>query len=747
MCSVKLPEKTFKFVRLGGFFMRKSIALIRLLMLFFLLFNLDSFLGNAETQSGPLSSYETLSVPESLGKAQERFTGTNGRIVIQVQDVHAHVVAQQNIAAILERLRTVFGVKTVALEGAWDSTSLPQSHAIPTSREKQLLAGTLLEADLISGPIYAAIMSPDPITLAGIEEETLYEKNRAFFLDHFEKAPAIDIKIRTYSEQLQTSQKALWNPELLAFGNAFGKFEETSDYGKFFPVLMETATVHAVDLTDLDQILLTQDILAFEKSLSKERLTKEASQLMRQFKDTPWTLEELIRGNKIPPEKLGFYPEIQKSMQLFKLKDRISLTDLMAQTETLISRILKTLIKTPEEGSLWDKNERLLLAKRILLLKATPGDLKVYDEEKAALEAELQRAGLAAELDLSLKFYELVKKRDEVFYEKIVNDSLFQGPIAIVTGGFHTNGLSQKLRESGISYITISPELGGTPMNEKLYNERMRSSQPTQYPGLPPLANPGIAKGKTETLSELRNTIAWVDEQFVEAYEVLLLTEDVRKAVATFLGETVPISSAQKISYAHGAGKIFSLGEKEALKPTIPALHEEEFMASPRSEQLAAVQSWLEKVPALGQKAMLVSSVDALKKMLSNKQVPHLIEQIVKNGDILVLFQDVPLAEIPEVLMGQHEIERLDAPDFETLLQKNPRFQRFSKKYPFAIMKEGYESGTYVVLPEDPVSLVLYRIVTLSPSLYQAAKNPVFLALLKDLVQEILSQELPGKAA
>src|SRR5664279_5062247 len=82
-----------------------------------------------------------LSVPEGIGKVQERFTGRSSKTIIQIQDVHAHATAQQNIAAILERLREAFGVETVALEGAWTSASLPKCHALPTSREKQLLAG------------------------------------------------------------------------------------------------------------------------------------------------------------------------------------------------------------------------------------------------------------------------------------------------------------------------------------------------------------------------------------------------------------------------------------------------------------------------------------------------------------------------------------------------------------------------------------------------------------------------------
>ena len=144
---------------------------------------------------------------------------------------------------------------------------------------------------------------------------------------------------------------------------------------------------------------------------------------------------------------------------------------------------------------------------------------------------------------------------------------------------------------------------------------------------------------------------------------------------------------------------------------------------------------------------MLVSSVRVLTNMLPQENVEKLLRKAVEGGDILALAQDIPATEMPEILLSTRGIERFEVPDIAALLEKTPRFQRFAKKHPFVIMKENYQGGVYVVLPEKPLSLVLFRIITLNPNLYQASKDPAFLALLQDLVAEILSQELPGKAA
>jgi len=674
-----------------------------------------------ETSSDTSLALSSLAFPEEIGKVQERFTGSGTRTILQIQDVHAHVVAQQNIASILERLRTVFGIKKTALEGAWASTSLPKSHAIPTSREKQLLAATLLDDDRISGPVYAAIMSPSPITLLGMEDAALYEKNRALFLAHLEKASEIVQKLQSYEASLRALQGATWGPELLAFGNSFGEYRETSDLGKFFPVLLGAAKAQGVDSSTLTQIILLQDIMALEKLFQRERLEQEVQHLMREYKNTPWTPEELIRGGKIPPERLGSYPELKNLARLYQLRDLISLRDLTTQIETLTNRVLEKLVRSPSESALWEKTERFYIARRILLLEASPADIEACENEKPLLELELADAGLSAAFSLSLDFYQVVKKRDAIFFEKITNDPSLAGDLAIVTGGFHTDGLSQRFRDAGISYITITPDLGGTSMNEKLYQDRM-------------------AEGAT--LSELRNAIVWIDEKFSESYEALLRTRDVREAKKVFLGDAAATNSSPSAVRQKN-----SPGSATGAPAAVPAFQLSTFMAQPRLEQLKTVRGWLEQASERRGKAMLVSAVGILSKILSEGNALKLLEEAIGSGDIIALAQDIPVAETPEALSSVRGIQRFDATDTAMLIEKTPRFQRLAQKRPFAIMENGRTAGTYVVLPEKPVSLVLFRIITLSPGLYQAAKDPAFLVLLEDLVAEILSQELSGKAA
>lgn len=707
-------------------------------------------INSAESDTNALLPLSSLAIPQSLGKIQERFEGQGNRTIVQIQDVHAHVPAQENIAAIVEHLRAVCDIKTVALEGAWTSTSLPKSRAVSTSREKQLLARSLLEEDLISGPLYAALLSPSPIELNGVEDASLYEENRKLYLEHAAAKSSLVPKIETYRERLHNEARGLWSAELFAFGSAYGKSFRASDFKDFFEVLFKTADARQIPSGDLEQVVLLRQILRLEKTLSREKLETEIKHLMREYKNTSWNFEELLRSGSIGSEKYGIFPEIKKFRELTSLRDKLVLQDLMTQIDVLTARALEQLIRNPAENALWGKIGRFYLAEKILLLQAVPSDLQRAESDKTALEALLREAGLTEAFALSSSFYELVKKRDVIFFDKLMSDPVLTGSVAIVTGGFHTAGLSQKLRETGISYIVIAPELNGEAMNEELYEKRMKAGgtrkMDDEKQKTKNLSSSAIPHPTSSTLSELQNATARLDEQFEDAYRVLLQTKNVMKAVAAFLGNSPSVSAQEKVSHLRATGKILpAVPAKGSLSTS--SLRESEFMALNREEQMVAVRGWLEKSRMVHGKSLLVSQVSSLKKMLSEKRVRDLVEEMIRNNDTLVLVQDVPIAEVPESLLVPRGVERFAVKDLDALLAQTPKFKRLAAKHPFAIMKDGYRHDTYIVLPEVPASLILYRIVALNPDLYRAARNPEFLRLLQALVTEILGQELTQKAA
>ena len=428
----------------------------------------------AEASQENTLDLSSLAISESLGKVETRSPGKSSRWVVHIQDVHAHFAAQENIAAILDQLNAAYGIKTVAVEGSWHSTSLPKSWALPGSSEKQMLARALLEDHYLTGPGYAALFSKMPMTLIGIEDGKLYEENRKIYLQHISKREKILKQIAASDQETDRLKEKIFSPDFRIFDQALSEFRKGKKAEKFLPALISKTEALGVDLSPFDQIVLLKNALSGEKSLNKEKLKAEGNRLVQAYKSKRLSFEELLRSGKVSAEKLQFYPELQKYLKLMKIQDHILHRALFAQLDEVIGRVKEKLVTKEEEKNLDQRAGRFELAKKIILFQAAPDDLKIYQTEAEALNRDIQKEGLGEALNLGLRFYEIAKKRDAVFFEKIMSNPKLSQNIAVVTGGFHTEGLSERLEKAGISYLVITPDLAGEAPNEAVYFEKLK---------------------------------------------------------------------------------------------------------------------------------------------------------------------------------------------------------------------------------------------------------------------------------
>lgn len=425
-------------------------------------------------------SIEDLAVPSSLGQVERRFAGKGDRWVLHIQDIHAHFAAQENIAAIVEHLSTLYGVNTVALEGGWNETTLPESWGLPSSTAKQLAARALLEKDHLTGPGYAAIFNPQPMRLVGIEDRELYKKNRATFLIYLNQRRKTLKLLEAWGMALSEEKRAVLNPKLLALDNALEDYRKGKKAEKFIPRLLESSRQEGIDLSGLDQIAQFLKVMEIQKSIDKNRLQSEATRLVARFKNTGLSFEELLRSGKISAEQLQNYPMTLHYVALIEQQDQIHYRSFFNQIESAIAELKEKLFTSEEERELERRLERYRVAQNLLVLQATPEHWKAFQEEKPAFEAETGKAGLEGALKIAAEFYEDAALRDEIFFQKINEDPRLAGNIIVVAGGFHTEGLTEKFEEAGISHMVITPDLNKESSNEALYFERMQQELPAR---------------------------------------------------------------------------------------------------------------------------------------------------------------------------------------------------------------------------------------------------------------------------
>ena len=668
--------------------------------------------AQTETESAlPESlSLENLALPKSLGKIEERFQGTSNRWVVQIQDVHAHMPAQENIAALVDHLSEVYNIKTLGLEGGWGQTSFPKSRALPNSREKQSLARSLMENDYITGPAYTALFSQSPLTLIGIEHQELYEKNRQAYLNHMKNPAPMTEKIEAMGKELSAAKETSFNAALKPFDSALTDFREGKKAEIFLPLMMREASERDIDFSDLGQVLLFQQALEMEKGLDQEKLKEEAGRLMKAYKTKRLGFEELLKSGFIPKERLEHYPTSRLYLDLLDLQSRISYKLFFEELEVAISRVQETLFTNEEEKELAGRWERFLVAKHILTLKATPDVIRYYAEEQVPLESEIREAGLETSFRDALEFYSLAMQRDRVFFEAVSSDPRLSENIVVVAGGFHTQGLSDRLREAGISYCVITPDLGNAAPDETLYASRMEETV-----------------SSSETLSALQNRFfpASFDSGFVRAMEYRKTNRNDLKAMElVFASQAVAAASA---------------------RTDAPALSWETFSSWSREEKTARLREWILHSREGALRALLAIKASDLSTLLEDPPAEALWENAVRSeraNTVVLIYEslaDIPIAAIG----GKFKVHRFQGSSVAEIVggeDFTEKFRDLLNEETVAVVahrQEGPMDQRILRLPNSSPVSFLYRVFLSNPELRTLVKNPDFFSEAQSILKDV----------
>lgn len=677
-------------------------------------------LQSAETPAPARRGYPPLSmlaIPETLGKIDTRFKGENSkRWVIHIQDVHAHLGAQENISAIVDQLSSIYGLQTVAVEGAWVSTSLPKSWALPNTRGKQMFARKLLEDAYMTGAVNSALFSPQPIQLVGVEDKDLYEQNRQVYLKHIARHEEIMKDVSDLENKLTLEKAQTFNSDLLSFDVALNDYREGRKAEKFLPSLLQKAQEHQVDFSDLEQVVLFKKILEQETAIDKDKLKSEADRLVKAYKKRRLNFEELLRSGKVPAEELEYYPALRQYMEIMKLQDQLVHNIFFSQIEESIKRVKEKLFTSDEERTLDARFERFVIAKRMILFRATPSDFQAYQEQKGGIDSEIAEAGFSEDLKLGEEFYTLAKKRDEIFFQKIMSDPKLSGNIAVVAGGFHTEGLTEQFQKAGVSYVIVTPDLGDAAPDEKIYYERLGLNVATQ------------------TLEPVNRGLANFDESFAGA-QALSEARDLNGAEAKFLDLMNKDAGSSSADAGNSAKGITLAGFRE-LGP---------------EGQKNKIREWIENLKQPEASIVVAFKTSTFQNFLAvekSKQMTLGLLEILKQNRLntIAAYQDGE--DYPEDLIGGRVMRKPyeAGADLPALLKKQfPSAYNKAKGINQIALISSEDGADLYLLPEDPVSLLLARIAVEQ----NIPKNelPGFVKEFGELIYQVLLEEKLLKTA
>src|SRR3989338_3051056 len=125
----------------------------------------------------PVNVNGGIAVPKDVAVTKEVYTAGGDKTIINIQDAHASLGAQEAIVSILDSLVTNYDLKLVAIEGSTGYIYTSLLKTFPDENIRKKTAETLMKEGKMSAGEFFAITSGKKIALYGIEDKPLYEEN------------------------------------------------------------------------------------------------------------------------------------------------------------------------------------------------------------------------------------------------------------------------------------------------------------------------------------------------------------------------------------------------------------------------------------------------------------------------------------------------------------------------------------------------------------------------------------------
>jgi len=412
---------------------------------------------------------DEISVPGQYGSIIETHEGTNGKLILHIQDAHANYEAQKNIADILELLVGTYGVTLILREGNSTDKDFSYLRQEGSPEARRSAAEKLLKEAVITGVDYFNLTYDQPVSFQGIEDKALYDenKNALWEMDRFKYAASEYLNKAILAAD--SIKAKVYNAELLALDKARKDYEdENTDLLAYYGVLNDVAQKAGIDVSGFTNFANLMEISEIERNMDLEKIrsgdaTDEEKRLYDKYKAG---LKELNVNGLFKEEPL-LEKKIQEAVSenldqknLYRISKAMSTMDKMVNIKLV-----------PEEYGYFLENKKDFdpMAWSDFLKKKS-------DELGLDIDVPGNYYALSDNMAVIEKFYGTAGERDRVFAAK--SESRMKKDdvkVAIlVTGGFHTPNLTNIFGDAGYSYVVISPKVT-VKTDDNLYRASLRN--------------------------------------------------------------------------------------------------------------------------------------------------------------------------------------------------------------------------------------------------------------------------------
>ncbi len=446
-------------------------------------------------------------IPAQYGTVKEIFdtpatTQEAGRMIIHIQDAHCNYEAQKNMAQVLEYLVKEHGLRLIMVEGGSGNVNLSFLRNYADGKSRLEIADKYLKEGKIAGEEYLDIVSDFPLELYGIEDEALYDAHLAAFqqvdsfrgegLKYLEGLSGIlnSLKPHIYSAELQQLEQ-----------KKSGNEDKTVSLVEYCQYLAEMAKKKSLELKDYPHLVAFCEIARLEKEIDfkaaelernifikdlakllDEKSVQELINKTQEFKAKKITKKEYYSFLKSKGEERldlkSNYPQLDVYIKYVTISKEVNAADLLKEVSAIEERIKEVLFTNAEQRRLNEIVKSSQILTKILNFELTPEDYESFRANRLQfstaswidfLTQNCNKYNLALKpsasnlIDENLQqlegFYQLGVEREKAFIRNMVNkiNESNEKIVVLITGGFHTPGITRMLKDKGYSYAVVAP--------------------------------------------------------------------------------------------------------------------------------------------------------------------------------------------------------------------------------------------------------------------------------------------------
>ncbi|HTL70216.1 MAG TPA: hypothetical protein VL404_02875, partial [Candidatus Eisenbacteria bacterium] len=446
---------------------------------------------------------ETFRLPSALGLRRGASAGSS-ETVVQIEDAHDSLEAQKKITGILDVLSREYDVRSVALEGSSGSVDPSLFRTFPDAAWARRSAEKLMGEGRLSAGEFFAITSDAPVAVYGVEENRLYRENLKAFRDLLERRQALRGDLDGLARTVDVLASRVYGPKVLALrDNAASVSSGDASFTRRWETLRSLAAERGLE-PDSPALAALSRLTALEKEIDFEKANAEREALLTSLRASlrPEALDALVLRSiaykegrvsegeyhlflaalaRRQGEDAARHPNLARYMNYVLLFESIDLASIFTEVAAFEERARELCFASEDERSLDRLEKRARILSALVSGTASAEDYAAYRRDPSrfspeAFEAPLRELAerhhvplygglrpsrLAAALPLASRFYALASRRDAVLVANTLRRMRAENRrvAALVTGGFHTRGVSELLKSENLSYLIVTPRI------------------------------------------------------------------------------------------------------------------------------------------------------------------------------------------------------------------------------------------------------------------------------------------------